>query len=30
MLNFSAIQTAMRAAYEATSRILQTSLTEYL
>lgn len=30
MLKFSAIQTAMAAAYEATSRMLQTSLTEYL
>jgi|CXWL01.1.fsa_nt_gi flagellar hook-associated protein 3 FlgL len=30
MLNFASIQTAMAAAYEATSRILQTSLTEYL
>lgn len=30
MLHFSAVQTAMAAAYEATSRILRTSLTEYL
>jgi flagellar hook-associated protein 3 FlgL len=30
MLNFAAVQTAMAAAYEATSRILRTSLTEYL